>query len=204
MQSNPASTVTLQKALRHGPYSTEVFDVVFRVRTHQPLEFIDLTDHLNACLLEYRIEAGQVVVFSMHTTAAIKINEAEELLLEDFKCMLQRLCPPDGNYLHNDLPRRKPPIAPDEHANGHSHCMHLLMPTSETIFVSDGRLELGTWQRVFLVELDGPRVRQVKARFVSYKLARATKEIMVNSNGHMQTAAQVTNSNHQRDPVNLR
>jgi secondary thiamine-phosphate synthase enzyme len=167
---NLGPTVRMRAPLRHGPYSTEVFEVVLSVDTRQGVEFIDLTDHINACLLEYRVHTGQVVVFSLHTTAAIKINEAEDLLLEDFKRLLLRLCPQDQDYAHNDLRRRKPPIAPDERANGHSHCMHLLLPTSETIPVADGRLTLGTWQRVFLVELDGPRQRQVSLRLISYKL----------------------------------
>jgi secondary thiamine-phosphate synthase enzyme len=169
MNLDPA--VTMQAALRHGPYSTEVFETVLTVNTRQRLEFIDLTDHINACLLEHRVQAGQVIVFSLHTTAAIKINEAEELLLEDFKRLLWQLCPPERNYAHNDLRRRKPPIAPDERANAHSHCMHLLLPTSETIPVSDGRLMLGTWQRVLLAELDGPRQRRISLRLISYRLA---------------------------------
>ena len=52
--------------------------------------------------------------------------------------------------------------------NAHSHLMHLLLSTSETIPVIDGRLALGTWQRVFMVELDGPRERQVMIRCESY------------------------------------
>ena len=50
---------------------------------------------------------------------------------------------------------------PNEPENGHAHCRHLLLGASETVPVVDGRLHLGTWQRVFLVELDGPRRREV-------------------------------------------
>ncbi|HUA32228.1 MAG TPA: secondary thiamine-phosphate synthase enzyme YjbQ [Candidatus Binataceae bacterium] len=139
-------------------------DAVIEVKTSEPIEFIDLTDHINTHLAENQIESGQVTVFSRHTTAAIKINEAEELLLLDFKRMLRELCPPHAEYDHNDMSRRKPPIAPDERPNAHSHLMHLLLSTSETIPVIDGRLALGTWQRVFLVELDGPRPREVMIR----------------------------------------
>ena len=52
-------------------------------------------------------------------------------------------------------------MTPDEVPNGHSHCAHLLLPSSETIPVIDGELALGTWQSVFLVELDHPRTREV-------------------------------------------
>jgi secondary thiamine-phosphate synthase enzyme len=50
---------------------------------------------------------------------------------------------------------------PDECANGHSHCQHVLLGSSETIPIMDGRLVIGTWQSVFLIELDHPRPRQV-------------------------------------------
>ena len=131
------------------------------IATRDHTQFIDLTDRINQHLKVNAVESGTITVFSRHTTAAIKINEAEELLLEDFKNMLRELCPSERGYNHNDMSRRKPPIAVDERPNAHSHLMHLLLSTSETIPVIDGRLALGTWQRVFLVELDGPRRRQV-------------------------------------------
>ncbi len=149
-------------------HSVVVSDLVLNIRTCEPIEFVDLTEHINQHLNRHRIESGAATVFSRHTTAAIKINEAEELLLEDFKHFLKRLCPVEHIYNHNDMSRRKPPIAPDEHPNGHSHCMHLLLSTSETIPVIDTRLALGTWQRVFMIELDGPREREVIVRCHSY------------------------------------
>jgi secondary thiamine-phosphate synthase enzyme len=149
-------------------HSVVLADATIEIETNEPIEFIDLTDHINAHLAASGIETGLVTVFSRHTTAAIKINEAEELLLLDFKRMLRALCSPHATYDHNDMSRRKPPIAPDERPNAHSHLMHLLLSTSETIPVADGRLALGTWQRVFLVELDGPRPREVMLRCASF------------------------------------
>jgi secondary thiamine-phosphate synthase enzyme len=153
-------------------------DAIVHIRSVEPIQFIDLTDLINAHLSEHACDSGQVTVFSRHTTAAIKINEAEELLIEDFKMMLARLCPIDPRYNHNDMARRKPPIAPDERPNAHSHLMHLLLSTSEHIPVVDGRLALGTWQRVFMVELDGPRDREVMIRCASYE---ATGELRTKS-----------------------
>jgi secondary thiamine-phosphate synthase enzyme len=152
----------------HPRHSVVVTDSILEIGTLDPIEFIDLTDRINEHLNANAVESGTVTVFSRHTTAAIKINEAEELLLEDFKKMLRELCPADRGYNHNDMSRRKPPIAPDERPNAHSHLMHLLLSTSETIPVIDGRLALGTWQRVFMVELDGPRERQVMIRCEAY------------------------------------
>ncbi len=149
-------------------HSVVLSDTTLEIATTEPIEFVDITDHINEHLAEHEVDTGTITVFSRHTTAAIKINEAEELLLEDFKKMLREMFPPGRVYNHNDMSRRKPPIAPDERPNGHSHCMHLLLSTSETIPVLDGRLALGTWQRVFVVELDGPRQREVIIRCVAY------------------------------------
>src|SRR5271170_3967939 len=148
--------------------SVTMSDILFTIDTVEPIEFVDLTDRINQHLRREGIRDGAVTVFSRHTTAAIKINEAEELLLEDFKKLLRELCPSERGYNHNDMSRRKPPIAPDERPNAHAHLMHLLLSTSETIPVIDGRLALGTWQRVFMVELDGPRERQVMIRCEAY------------------------------------
>jgi secondary thiamine-phosphate synthase enzyme len=148
--------------------SMTMSDILFNIDTIEPIEFVDLTDRINQHLRREGIRDGAVTVFSRHTTAAIKINEAEELLLEDFKLFLRRMCPVERGYNHNDMSRRKPPIAMDERPNAHSHLMHLLLSTSETIPVVDSRLALGTWQRVFMIELDGPRAREVLVRCHSY------------------------------------
>ena len=168
----PEPTYPVRPKLRTGTsrsrHSIVLSDSILEIASVEPIQFIDLTDLIDEHLRVNAVESGTVTVFSRHTTAAIKINEAEELLLEDFKNMLRELCPSERRYNHNDMSRRKPPIAVDERPNAHSHLMHLLLSTSETIPVIDGRLALGTWQRVFMVELDGPRPRQVMIRCEAY------------------------------------
>jgi len=159
---------TLRTRTSRSRHSIVLSDSILEIGSVEPIQFIDLTDLINEHLRVNAVESGTVTVFSRHTTAAIKINEAEELLLEDFKNMLRELCPSQRGYNHNDMSRRKPPIAIDERPNAHSHLMHLLLSISETIPVIDGRLALGTWQRVFMVELDGPRPRQVMIRCEAY------------------------------------
>lgn len=124
-------------------------------------EFVDLTDEVRRIVAESGARQGQVTVFSRHTTAAIKINEAEPLLLEDMRDFLRRIAPPDAAYRHNDFDVRTVNMCEGECANGHAHCQHLLLSTSETIPIVDGEVALGMWQRIFLVELDRPRPRQV-------------------------------------------
>lgn len=180
----PSAKVTPQTITAGSRHSILLSDIIFKVRSDEPIEFIDLTDHINELLREHRIRNGTVTIFSRHTTAAIKINEAEELLLEDFKQMLRRLCPAEHGYHHNDMSRRKPPIAIDERPNAHSHCMHLLLSTSEAVPVAESRLALGTWQRIFMVELDGPREREVHVRCHSYLASELELEVAAaNGNG---------------------
>jgi secondary thiamine-phosphate synthase enzyme len=97
----------------------------------------------------------------MHTTAAIRINENEPFLLQDFRAFLRRLAPSEqGVYKHDDL-RHRPDVPPDEPMNGHAHCQHLLLSAGETVPIVEGRLELGRWQRIFLIELCSARERRV-------------------------------------------
>ncbi len=124
-------------------------------------QFIDITDHVAACVQQSGISQGTVLIYSKHTTAAIKINEHEPELLKDMEAFLSRLSPADAWYFHNDFRVRTVNMVEDECPNGHAHCQHLLLSTSETLPVLDGALALGVWQRVFLVELDRPRARQV-------------------------------------------
>ena len=124
-------------------------------------EFIDITQEVKDVLARSEIREGSVLVFTRHTTAAIEINEDEPLLMEDLKQFLLRIAPRDGNYKHNDFFIRTANMTEDECPNGHAHCQHLFLGTSETIPVVDSELLLGRWQRIFLIELDRPRERQV-------------------------------------------
>ena len=68
--------------------------------------------------------------------------------------------PPEAHYRHNDFRVRTVHMHDDESPNGHAHCLQLMLGTSQSIPVLGGELMLGTWQRIFLVELDGPRAKR--------------------------------------------
>jgi secondary thiamine-phosphate synthase enzyme len=129
-------------------------------------EFVDITDEVRRIVTESGVRFGQATVYSTHTTAAIKVNENEPLLLEDMARIIQNVAPLRGDYGHNDFSRRTVNIEEEECANGHSHCQHLFLSTSETIPILEGRLPLGQWQRIFLVELDRPRERRVLVNII--------------------------------------
>lgn len=130
------------------------------LRTTECLEFIDLTAYIANIVARSGIRHGVVNVQTKHTTTALIINENEPLLLNDLKRMLESYAPRDGEYEHNDFSRRVD-IPPDEPANGHSHCKALFLPASIMLNLADGRLQLGRWQSLFLIELDEARERNI-------------------------------------------
>ena len=124
-------------------------------------DFIDITERVAEIVQRSGVANGQALVFSRHTTAAVRVQEAEPLLLRDMTACLERLAPQDIDYHHNDFRVRTVNMTEDESPNGHAHCRHLFLGASETVPVVGGHLALGRWQRIFLIELDHPRQREV-------------------------------------------
>ena len=146
--------------------SVKTYLFTLQVETRTSPEFVDITDRVEESLRESGVEHGIAVVYSKHTTAAVIIQENEPLLLVDLANALERMSPSSGHYRHNDFSVRTVHMHEDECANGHSHCQHLMLGSSETIPVVDGRLPLGEFQRIFVVELDAEKAVQVDHREV--------------------------------------
>jgi len=122
----------------------------FTVSTDGHQSVVDITDEVREHVPEDA--SGTATVFVRHTTAAVTVNESEARLLGDFETALGDLVPDDG-WAHDDLD-----------GNADSHVRALLIGPSVTVPISDGGLDLGTWQSVLLVECDGPRERAVDVR----------------------------------------
>lgn len=118
-----------------------------KIRTQKAPQFIDITDRVFSFVNSAGIKNGLVSIFSSHTTAAIKINENDPLLIKDMEIFLRKIAPKGEFYHHKD--------------NGNSHCQHLLLSTCESRPLIEGKIDIGQWQRVFLVELDRGREREV-------------------------------------------
>ncbi len=121
--------------------------------------FTDITDDI-----KIPVGAKFAHVMSKHTTAAIRIMENDIALKYDLERLLKKFAPQDEYYAHDIVELRDVP--PDERRNGHSHLRFLLFNTSEFIPIENGKLSLGKWQRVFLVELDPFRDREVEIRYL--------------------------------------
>ena len=137
-----------------------------KVNTEHAPEFIDITDWVKNCVIKSHVSNGFVVVYSRHTTAAVKINENEPLLIEDMGRFLEQMCPRKGDYRHNDFSVRTVNMNEDESPNGHAHLQHLMLGCSETIPLVDGKMPFGQWQSIFFIELDHPRPREVMVQIV--------------------------------------
>ena len=123
----------------------------FKIDSNSNFQIIDITSDIAAILNEInkddgRIRDGVVNVFTRHSTSAIRINENERGLLADFEKALKDIVNEKDNYKHDFIDN-----------NAASHIMAFLLGSSESIPIMDGRLNLGTWQSVFFIELDGPR-----------------------------------------------
>ncbi|WP_295725707.1 secondary thiamine-phosphate synthase enzyme YjbQ [uncultured Methanobrevibacter sp.] len=106
-------------------------------------EIIDISSKINE---KIDINEGIVNIFSKHSTSAIAVNENESGLLEDLELMLKDLVSDKYSWQHDLIDN-----------NAKSHLKSFLLSSSETIPISNGKLDLGTWQSVFFIELDGPR-----------------------------------------------
>lgn len=122
----------------------------FTVSTDDHLSVTDVTGDVRDALSDDA--DGTATVFVRHTTAAVTVNEAEPRLLGDFEDGLSDLIADEG-WSHDELD-----------GNADSHLRAMLIGPSATIPVSDGDLDVGTWQSVLLVECDGPRTRTVDVR----------------------------------------
>lgn len=163
-RSGNGATGALTNPLLEASAPVSSFNVVcdsLEYVTAHALQFIDITDDVRVAVERSGVTMGQVSVFSCHTTAAVILNEHEPLLLNDMARVLSRMAPAGNYYEHNDFSIRTVNMTEGEPANGHAHCQHLFLGTSETIPIHAGRLALGPWQSVFLVELDHARRRQV-------------------------------------------
>lgn len=148
----------------------KIFQQIIRLKTRSFLHFHDLTDKIAVLVKKSAIKNGFVTIFSKHTTVAVRINEKEKGIVNDFKKLAEKIAPKKAYWEHNDLTKRTENLVCSpgvtDCQNGHSHLLQLLMGTSETVPVTEGKLSLGTWQRIFLIELDSPRDREVVVQVI--------------------------------------
>jgi secondary thiamine-phosphate synthase enzyme len=120
------------------------------VSTKQAKECIDLTESIAAIVRRSGVERGLCHVMALHATASIVVNEnADPNIGVDLVTALERAVPQHAGWLHDRIDN-----------NAQSHILASILGPAETVAIEDGKLLLGTWQAIMLVELDGPRSRR--------------------------------------------
>lgn len=114
-----------------------------KINTNKSFEIIDITLQINDLI---DIDEGIISIFSKHSTSAIVINENESGLLNDLEFTLNNLIDDKFSYEHDRIDN-----------NAKSHLKSFLLSSSESLPIKNSKLDLGTWQSVFFIELDGPR-----------------------------------------------
>jgi len=127
----------------------------FTVSTARRMEFVDITGQLSEAVRQSGLSEGVLYVYNPHTTAGLTVNEgADPDVQRDILAVLQEIVPLKYPYRHAE-------------GNSPAHVMASLVGASQVIFVSNGRLQLGTWQKIFFCEFDGPRQRKVRWRLLA-------------------------------------
>ena len=123
--------------------------LVFETRERK--QMVHITDTIERIVQKSGIRDGLCFVSPMHITAAVYVNDLEEGLIGDIAEWLENLAPFKPNYRHHRTGED----------NGDAHLKSLLLHHETTLPVTNGRLDLGTWQRVFYAEFDGQRRKRV-------------------------------------------
>lgn len=125
------------------------------VKTSSRTELVDVTGAVEQQLAAAGIREGRVIVYVPHTTAAVTINEgADPAVKADILMVLNQMVPWEAPYKHME-------------GNSPAHVKASVIGPSETVLVSGGRLLLGTWQKIFFCEFDGPRSRRLHLQIAS-------------------------------------
>ncbi len=124
------------------------------VKTDRRNQIIDITDKVQKAVRDSGVKDGLAIVFVLHTTAAVTINEnADPSVKADMLNFLERLVPRDAGFRHSE-------------DNSDAHIKSSLVGPQVTVIISDGHLVLGTWQGIYFCEFDGPRSRGVIVKVI--------------------------------------
>lgn len=135
----------------------KVYTEIVSIKSRKNLELINITPLVEKIVSKSGIREGTCLVFSMHTTTGLLMNENEPGLEKDIPQFLKKLVPEGGDYYHHHYLYRDGRMA----VNAWAHLRSVILGLNLVIPVKDGRLLVGGRENVYFVELDGPQLRKV-------------------------------------------
>jgi secondary thiamine-phosphate synthase enzyme len=121
-------------------------------------EYINITGDVAAIVKESGVQEGMVLVSAMHITAGVWVNDAEDGIIADIDEMLERLAPYRPDYRHHRTGED----------NGDSHLKSILVGHQVIVPITEGKLDLGTWQEIYYAEFDGQRRKRVIVKVMGH------------------------------------
>ena len=126
------------------------------LNTDQKRDYINITTQVADAVAESGVEEGMVLISAMHITAGVYVNDAESGLIQDIDDWLEELAPFDPDYRHHRTGE----------TNGDAHLKSLLIHHEVIVPITEGQLDLGTWQQVYYAEFDGQRRKRVVIKVI--------------------------------------
>jgi secondary thiamine-phosphate synthase enzyme len=124
------------------------------IHTTSRTQFKDITDDIQKVITKLKVKEGICIIFVPHTTAGITINEnADPSVREDIIKKLSEIIPSNSHYSHLE-------------GNSDAHIKATIVGFSQTVFIEEGKLVLGSWQGIYFCEFDGPRTRKVLIKVI--------------------------------------
>ena len=126
----------------------------FGVKTNQQTAMVEITKEVRMKVMESGVRNGICIIYIPHTSAGITINEnADPDVVKDFMMEINKMVPFEDGYRHVE-------------GNSAAHIKASLMGFSQTVIIEEGNLLLGTWQGIYFMEFDGPRIRKVHVKII--------------------------------------
>ena len=126
-----------------------------QVRTHEHEELLDITTAVRKCINENGWSDGALLLYCPHTTGAITVNEgADPDVVRDIIVNMRKLVPHHGDYHHAE-------------GNSDAHIKSSMFGCDQMVIVEGGNIQLGTWQKIYFCEFDGPRTRKLWVKWLA-------------------------------------
>jgi secondary thiamine-phosphate synthase enzyme len=127
-----------------------------KINTDKRIDFVNITSKIREIIDNSNIDEGLVLINPMHITASVFINDAESGLIEDFKEWLEKLAPKKQGYHHHQTGED----------NGFSHLWRTIMGRESVVAITEGKMDLGTWEQIFYGEFDGQREKRILVKVI--------------------------------------